>query len=204
MQTSDSKHISLTSEDSSKNEQTLQKTNSDKLMWVSHEYLTNIFDDDFLNNIPTIETTLGSTGYLDRIEPKDFCNNKGLPVCIIKGFDEFKRHFVSFGTKIINNQTNEIIEQSIYTLFPRYTDPNSSWVMCRSHYSDSLGYIFRNVFEYSVQVNNKALNHLKNLINNYKQANNGIVLSYEIYNDISNEYDKIPCTVKLYCPLNKN
>ncbi len=175
-----------------------QNKNSKSLSWYSDVYLTNIFGNDFLNSIPTIETSNGSTDYLDRIKPENFYNNT-VPVCLVKGIDAFKRHFVSFGIEI-NDESGKVMEHAIYTLFRRYTDPNSIWVMCKSHYSESQGYIFNNIFEYSMMVTDEARNHLINLIKDFKNENIGLTLPCEIFNSTTMNYDNVLYTVKLYHP----
>jgi hypothetical protein len=174
-----------------------------KKNWTSHEYLSDIIGDDILNSAPVIEITSGGTDYLDLVKPTDFVDSKGLPVCIIKGLDPFKRHYVSFGAQLTTINTNgEQLENEyyIYTIFRRYTDHSSFWVMCKSHYSKSRGLKVDEVLDCSTSIGESGREKVKELFDAYKNNNKGIKGLYSVFDMEQKEYVKVFCVLKLYCP----
>lgn len=103
----------------------LQK--SKQLISISHEYLAHLFGDDFLNSLPTIETLCGDTCYLDLVKPDELVDTDINPVYIAKGIACFERQFVTFGLQVKQiTESNDVKDEYyIYTLFRRYTEPNS-------------------------------------------------------------------------------
>jgi len=164
------------------------------MSWCPHPYLTEIFGDPFLKTVPTITAINGCTDYLDRVKPSDFKDT-----CFVKGLDQFHRHFVSFGVEI-KDRDNTVVSHSIYTLFRRYTDTNSIWVMCQSHYSEDRKDHFNNMLRYSMQVTNEAQLILEILLCDFETRKCGLMLPCERFNHNTKEYDKIIYNVAFYCP----
>src|SRR5271169_2879100 len=68
--------------------------------WNSHKFLSDVVGDELLDCIPTVGIKSGSTDYLDLVRPEEFVDADGNKICLMKGIDVFKRHFVSFGIKL--------------------------------------------------------------------------------------------------------
>lgn len=164
------------------------------MSWCPHPYLTEIFGDPFLDAVPTITTINGCTDYLDQVKPSDFKDT-----CFVKGLDQFQRHFVSFGVEI-KDTDNTVVSHTIYTLFRRYTDANSIWVMCQSDYSEDRKDHFNNMLRYSMQVTDEAELILEILLCDFKTRKCGLMLPCERFNRDTEKYDKIIYNVTFYCP----
>ncbi len=161
-------------------------------------YLDNIFGKT-LGQIPIIGVLNGATDYLDMVRPKDFVDANGQPVCMAKGTDPYGRHFVSMGIKITQSNTKQT-EHHIYTLFRRYTDRSSQWVMCKSHYSQSPSHVLNSLFGYSMTMTDVALGRLKELVTSYNHGNIGILLTAEVFDHTTHKYVNREYLVSLYPP----
>lgn len=173
------------------------------IQWTAHPYLSQLFDDELLESIPTITTECGGTGYLDRVKPNDFIDENNVPVHMAKGIDQFDRHFVTMGLQVSSKSDPGDNRYYIYTLFRRYTETYSIWVMCISHYSKNTDFIIPNLLRYSMVVTNEAWEILKKLLQNYKNGNNGIELTSDEWDYEKNEYVKKDYIIKFYCPNNQ-
>jgi len=171
--------------------------------WTSHEYLTNLFGDEFLDSIQTITTKNGSTDYLDRVESSDFVDSANNPVYMAKGIDQFDRHFITMGLCVTpkSDPNNTEDRYYIYTLFRRYTESDSIWVMCKSHYSKDTDFIVPNLLKYSMTVTNEAYEILKRMIHDFKNGNNGIELQSETWKHNKNGYVNENYVIKFYRPV---
>ena len=166
--------------------------------WDHHSYLSSLFGDNVLESIPTVGIANGSTGYLDIVKPSDFV---GL-AHMVKGKDQFQRHFVSIGLQITDTESG-VAEHFIYTIFRRYTDSNSCWVMCKSHYSESSSYIVNNLFDYDMILSQGALTLLKRLIDDHYDKAQGIVLDNESYDYVESKKTKKTYIIRFYRPLDR-
>ena len=177
--------------------------------WNPHNYLTELFGDELLAEMPTIEITSGSTDYLDLVESDDFVDQNDNPVCMAKGIDPFGRHFVTMGLQVDykdgdeNNAENKS-EYYIYTLFRRYTDTNSGWVLCKSHCSKSRDFIIGSLLKCSTVVYDETIVILKKMLDDFQNRNTGIELSMEQWDGTKKDYVQKVCNVKFYCPREIN
>lgn len=166
--------------------------------WSPNDYLEGLLGKELLDNIPTIGITSGSTDYLDLVKPNDFVDSNGNNTFMAKGICPFGRHFVTFGLELTNVETQEK-KKYIYTVFRRYTSADSSYVICKSHFSSSSdGQLLESVLNISTLVTTNVYNTLKKLFDNFKSGNSGIDFEYEDTADNT----KMKCTVKFCQPNN--
>jgi len=159
--------------------------------FTSHPYLTDIFGDDLLAQIPTVSVTSGSTDYLDLVKPEDFIDESNNPVFMAKGIDCFKRPFVTMGLQVNKKSDVDFCIDSkyyIYTIFRRYTDANSIWVICKSHYSPDGNHMVSNLLKCSTFITPEAKQILKKIIQDFKENNKGTELVYSSWNQGDEDY----------------
>lgn len=175
--------------------------------WTPNEYLTQLFGEKLLDEIPTIEITSGQTDYLDLVKPTDFneVHSHNLPLtgkentCMAKGMDVYGRHFVAFGFELFSEATNKTYHY-IYTLFRRYSNLNSHYVICRSHYSEAENTFMDDIFDNSIGVNNKVYATLQKLIDNYRNGNSGLMIEHDYPDYNTNSVITQKYRVKMYNP----
>lgn len=193
------------------NEEMEEKQNADYVgenekQWNDHPFLVDLFGKKILDSTPHISVKSGGTDYLDIIKPRDFVDKNGKNVHMVKGIDRFDRHFVSFGFKMKNIETDKE-EFSIYTIFRRYTDPNGGWVICKSHYSESLGHDLGIALgqEGSAWLQEKTKENIKKLVEEYDE--NGfsrINSNISEWDSNKKEYVEKEVIISLYCPASRN
>jgi hypothetical protein len=166
--------------------------------WDHHLYLSSLFGDDVLESIPTVGIANGSTDYLDIVKPSDFVDMTHM----VKGKDQFRRHFVSIGLQITDTESG-VAEYFIYTIFRRYTDSNSCWVMCKSHYSESSSYIVNKLFDYDMILSQGTMGLLKRLIDDHFDKAQGVVVNDESYDYAERKKMKKTYVVRFYRPLDR-
>lgn len=174
--------------------------------WNDHPFLVDLFGKEILDSTPHVSVKSGGTDYLDIIKPKDFIDKNGKNVHMVKGIDRFNRHFVSFGFKMKNMETDND-DFSIYTLFRRYTDYNGGWVFCKSHYSESIRYDLETAIgqEGNVWIQEKTKENLKKLVKDYDENGFSRINSNIIeWNSSKNKYIEKEVIVSLYCPASRN
>jgi hypothetical protein len=171
--------------------------------WSGHEFLSDVVGDDILQSIPTIGIKSGSTDYLDLVRPDEFVDLDGKYVCIMKGIDVFKRHFVTFGIKAISVDDPGNETHYIYTLFRRYSENSSIWVLCKSHYSESSGLVVEMSLDCSPTVGKNGRELVKKLFSMYKNGNKGMEGIAEFYDTKIQKYVDRKYVLSFYAPMKK-
>ena len=91
---------------------------------------------DFANTLPFVDLPhawIGSTQYIDCVKPEEMQDTSGNFVSALKGVDIYGRPAICF--QIVVENLGRVVENSIYTLFQRYTNDVDHWVCCPSHFS---------------------------------------------------------------------
>lgn len=168
--------------------------------WSENDYLNDLLGEEFLRSLPVISIQNGSTDYLDRVKEEDFVDDSGNTVSLVKGVDCHGRHFVSMRldtSRLADKDTDGgefIHERFIYTIFRRYTDLDSVWVICKSHYSQGESYVVEYALDCSTVIRENTRKNLQKLFTDYQSGNNGV--SFE-YRDWSGEEPKV-LNIKFY------
>ena len=154
-------------------------------------YLSNIFGADLLDKMPIIAITSGSTDYLDLVSPRDFEDG----VFFVKGVDPFKRPFVSFALQVDKANPDKTFRY-IYTVFRRYSNPSSIWMLCRSHWSESDGFLGDHLLKCSTSIYDETVEILKKMVQEFQSGNQGTLMNYKACDEKTpSEY-----RMKFYCP----
>ena len=105
---------------------------------------------------------VGSTQYIDCVKPDEMKDAGGTSVSKMKGVDIYGRPALCF--QIVVEKLGTIVENSVYTLFQRYTNDVGHWVCCLSHFSEQPSrHFLQNVLETPATISEHAEHCLRNL-----------------------------------------
>lgn len=92
-------------------------------------YLEELVGATLFRGTKTILAVVGDTHYLDGVHRSEL---QGTALC--RGVDPLRRPFVTFRVTVRHNPSQRICEKDVvYTVFQRYTDDDSIFVLCPSH-----------------------------------------------------------------------
>lgn len=173
--------------------------------WSSHKFLSDIIGDEILDSIPIVGIKSGSTDYLDLVRPEEFVDSDGKKLYIMKGMDVFGRHFVTFGIKAdcVDADTESKSKFYIYTIFRRYTNLDSIWVLCKSHYSATSGHDVEAMLNCNPTIRDTGIDSLKKLFSAYKDNNKGFEGKCEVYCEKSDDFVEKKFILTFYSPTEK-
>lgn len=98
-------------------------------VWRGARYLEQLVGSQRYLSIRTIPASVGDTDYLDTVDRSEL---HGAALC--KGTDPLNRPFVCFRVTVVRAKNRQVYEEdAVYTLFQRYTDDDSVFVLCPSH-----------------------------------------------------------------------
>ena len=142
--------------------------------WKNSKYLTDVFGQDLIDTMPTVHVQNGATDYHDLVKAADFQGQ-----LFVKGVDDFCRHAVSFCVEIEKEEKDGTwtrCSKSLKTLFQRYPQDSSFFVICNSHmYKHQDMYLFASLLDFSVAVDKKVTLHLKTLVRDFKLGQQSVL-----------------------------
>lgn len=153
------------------------------------EYIRKLMGDEFYNTIFCKyyrDVKIGSSGYLDSFNKDDFEGHS-----IMMGHDLYRRWFCAFRVSMTDGDEEYCY---IYTIFQRFSDNPTKYVLTKSHFSESKTYHFERLFNSgSANINDEGYRVLERIFADYANGNRGTKHIVSDFDGVETEY-----TVRLH------
>jgi hypothetical protein len=128
----------------------------------TNDTLSSILGDIDPMSLPVVAIQSGPTDYIDRVPYEMIVATEGSHGLVVFQ-DHFRRMGFAFTIKIVDVETNEVVEDALYTVFQRYTG-SQMCVLCRSHRSKTEDSVFASWSGATTSIGDTALHRIRSVI----------------------------------------